>query len=73
MMIHDEPALGAVGMLGTAAAMLFEDVHLQLVTVATHRAQTLAFAKALQRLGTDLTALGAAAAVLVQPATSPLG
>ncbi len=66
MMIDDELAREAVGMLGTAAAMLIEDAHLQLATRPADLQQALAVAEALQRLGTDLTSLGAAAAVLVR-------
>lgn len=67
MLIDDELALEAVGMLSTAAAMLIEDAHLQLVTTPADQQQALALAGALQRLGADLTSLGASAAVLVRP------
>ncbi len=65
-MVDDELARESVAMLGTAAAMLIEDAHLQLVTVPVNRQQAVALAEALQRLGAELMSLGAAAAVLVR-------
>jgi len=65
-MVDDELAREAVGMLSTAAAMSIEDAHLQLVTIPADRQQAAALAEALQRLGAELTSLGAAAAVLVR-------
>jgi hypothetical protein len=64
--VDDELARESVAMLGTAAAMLIEDAHLQLVTVPVNRQQAVALAEALQRLGAELMSLGAAAAVLVR-------
>ena len=63
-MIDEELAREAIGLLGTAAAMLIEDAHLQLVTTPTDIEEAKALASVLQRLGADLTALGGAAAVM---------
>jgi hypothetical protein len=66
-MVDENLAREAIGLLGTAAAMLIEDAHLQLVTIPADRQEALALAQALRRLGSDLIALGAAAAVLLRP------
>ena len=65
-MVDDTLAREAIGLLGTAAAMLIEDAHLQLVTIPADRQQALDLAEALQRLEAELTSLGAAAAVLLR-------
>ncbi len=65
-MIDDELAREAIGMLGTAAAVLIEDAHQQLVTLPADRQAAVHLAEALQQLGSDLTALGAASAVLIR-------
>jgi hypothetical protein len=66
-MVDETLAREAIGLLGTAAAMLLEDVHLQLVTAPADRQQALALAEALQRVAAELTSLGAAATVLARP------
>ena len=63
-MIPEELSIEAVGMLGTAAAMLVEDAHFRLLARPVDRRAAAEVAEVLQHLGTDLTALGAAAAVL---------
>ena len=65
-MIDKELAREAIGLLGTAAAMLVEDAHVELVTTAATIVEAEALAATLQRLGDDLSALGAAAAVLAR-------
>jgi len=65
-MIDEELARSAIGLLGTAAAMLMEDAHLELLTTPTDMDAACAIAATLQRIGTDVDALGAAAAVLAQ-------
>ena len=65
-MIDEEVAREAIGLLGTAAAMLIEDAHLELLTTPTDMDAACAVAASLQRIGTDLNALGAAAAVVAQ-------
>jgi len=65
-MIEEELAREAIGLLGTAAAMLLEDAHLELVTTPAHIDAAEALAATLQRLGADLESLGAAAAVLAR-------
>lgn len=63
-MIDEELAREGVGMLGTAAAMLIEDAHDVLVTAPADAEAVRLLAERLALLGGDLTALGAAAAVL---------
>ena len=65
-MIEEELAREAIGLLGTAAAMLIEDVHLELLSTPTDIDAARAMAATWQRIGTDVDALGAAAAVLAQ-------
>lgn len=65
-MIDEELAREAVGLLGTASAMLIEDAHGQLVTIPPDVDAARALAVTLHQLGADLLALGAAAAVLVR-------
>ncbi len=65
-MIDEELARSAVGLLGTAAAFLMEDAHLELVTTPTDIDAARVVAATLQRIGGDLNALGAAAAVLAR-------
>lgn len=62
-----------VGQLGTAAAMLLEDRHLELVTSPRDLAAAAATAATMATLGAELTALGAAAAVLVNNAEESAG
>jgi hypothetical protein len=68
-MIDEELARDAIGLLGTAAAMLMEDAHLELLTTPTDIDAARVLAATLQRLGGDVDALGAAAAVLAQRST----
>lgn len=56
----------AIGLLGTAAAMLIEDAHDALVMRPTDAASAAALATLLVRLGADLSSLGAAASVLAR-------
>jgi hypothetical protein len=65
-MFDEELAREAIGLLGTAAAMLIEDAHLELLTTPTDMDAACAVAASLQRIGTDLNALGAAASVLAR-------
>ncbi len=65
-MIDEELAREAIGLLGTAAAMLIEDAHLELLTIPNDMDAACVVAATLQRIGTDVDALGAAAAVLAQ-------
>jgi FPC/CPF motif-containing protein YcgG len=65
-MIDEELAREAIGLLGAAAAMLVEDAHLELLTNPTDIDTARDIAATLQRIGTDVDALGAAAAVLAQ-------
>ncbi len=65
-MIDEELAREAIGLLGTAAAMLIEDAHLELLTTPTDIDAARAIAATLQRIRNDVDALGAAAAVLAQ-------
>ncbi len=65
-MIDEELAREAIGLLGTAAAMLFEDAHSELVTTPADFEAARDLAVTLQRIGTDVNALGAAAVVLAQ-------
>ena len=63
-MIDEELALEAAALLSTAAAMLIEDAHDQLVTRPVDKAGTAALGIALSRLGRDLSALAGAVHVL---------
>ncbi len=65
-MIDEELAREASGLLGTAAAMLIEDAHLQLVTKPSDIDAATRLASTLQRLAADLQGLAAAAAVLAR-------
>ncbi len=65
-MIDEELAREGIGLLGAAAAMLIEDAHLELLTTLTDMGEACAIAATLQRIGGDVDALGAAAAVLAQ-------
>ena len=65
-MIDEELAREAIGLLGAAAAMLIEDAHLELLTTPTDIDAARDIAATLQGIGTDVDALGAAAAVLAQ-------
>ncbi len=65
-MIDEELAREAIALLGTAAAMLIENAHLELLTTPTDFDATHDIAATLRRIGTDVHALGAAAAVLAQ-------
>jgi hypothetical protein len=65
-MIDEELARSAIGLLETAAAMLMEDAHLELLTTPADIDAACALAAALQRIGSDVNALGAAAAALAQ-------
>lgn len=65
-MINEELAQEAIGLLGTCAAMLIEDAHLQLATTPSDIEAATVLASTLQRLGAELQALGAAAAVLAR-------
>ncbi|MDP9412610.1 MAG: hypothetical protein M3Q08_00620 [Pseudomonadota bacterium] len=65
-MIDEELAREAIGQLGTAAAMLIEDAHLQLVTRPADMEAAKGIASTLQRLGSDLAGLGAAALVVTR-------
>jgi hypothetical protein len=65
-MIEEELAREAIGRLGTAAAMLIEDAHLQLVTTPGDMEAARAIASTLHRLGAELVALGAAAQVMAR-------
>jgi Na+/H+ antiporter NhaD/arsenite permease-like protein len=67
-MLDEKHICDLVGQLGTAAAMLLEDRHLELVTSPRDLAAAAAIAATLATLGAELTALGAAAGVLVNQA-----
>ena len=68
-MIDEGFAREAIASLGTAAAMLIEDVHLDLLTSPIDLDSARKIAVILQGIGNDLDALGAAAAVLAQRST----
>jgi hypothetical protein len=68
-MISEGLAREAIGNLGTAAAMLIEDVHLDLLTSPADIDAAWKMAVILQSIGTELDALGAAAAVLAKQST----
>ncbi|MCT2559874.1 hypothetical protein N0B51_12895 [Tsuneonella sp. YG55] len=72
-MLDEKHVRSLVGQLGTTAAMLLEDRHLKLVTSPRDLAAAAATAATLATLGAELTALGAAAAVLVNNAEDPTG
>jgi len=65
-MIDEELARETIGLLGAAAAILIEDAHLELLTTPINIGAARTMAATLQRIGTDVNALGAAAAVLAQ-------
>ncbi len=65
-MIDEDLAREAIGLLGTAAAMLVEDAHDALIVLPADTASAALLATTLERLGSDLQALGAAAAVLAR-------
>jgi len=65
-MIDEELAWEAIGLIGTAAAMLIEDAHLELVMKPEDMEAAQRGASTLQRLGTDLQGLGEAAAILAR-------
>jgi hypothetical protein len=65
-MIDEQLAREAIALLGTAAAMLIEDAHLQVVTTPADMEAGKGIAATLQGLGADLEGLGAAAAVLAR-------
>ena len=68
-MIDERLVREAIGCLGTAAAMLIEDVHLDLLTIPIDLDAARKIAVVLQGIGNDLDALGAAAAVLARRST----
>lgn len=72
-MLDEKHICDLVGQLGTAGAMLLEDRHLELVTSPRDLAAAAAIAAMLATLGAELTALGAAAAVLINNAEEPTG
>ncbi len=63
-MIDEDLAREAVTLLGTAAAMLIEDAHDQLVTRPLDASAAAALGATLNRLGDDLSALAGAVRVL---------
>lgn len=65
-MIDEDLAREAVALLGTAAAMLIEDAHDQLVTRPLDASGAAALGITLSRLGDDLSALARAAQVLTR-------
>ncbi len=65
-MIDEELAREAAALLGTAAAILIEDAHDQLVTPPVDASGTAALGVTLSRLGEDLTALARAVQVLTR-------
>lgn len=67
-MLEEKHVCHLVGQLGTVAAMMLEDAHLELVTRPGDLAAAAGVATALETLGADLRALGAAAVVLVNQA-----
>lgn len=72
-MLEEKQVCELVGHLGTAAAMLLEDRHLDLVIRPPDLAAAAGVAALLEELGAKLTALGAAAAVLVRKAERQKG
>jgi hypothetical protein len=69
-MTIDEVAKDVMALLGPAAAMLVEDAHLLLVTVPCTPRADAELAATITALGSDLSAIGAAAAVLARRAAS---
>jgi hypothetical protein len=67
-MIDDEVARETLALLGTAAVMLVEDLHPLLATPPKTAQAGAELATTMARLGADLSALGAAAAVLARRA-----
>ena len=67
-MIDEDLAREAVALLGTAAAMLTEDAHDQLVTRPLDAAAAAALGATLSQLGDDLSALAGAVLVLTRHA-----
>ena len=65
-MVDENLAREAIGLLGTAAAMLIEDGHAALIVLPPDAASAALLATTLERLGGDLHALGCAAAVLAR-------
>ena len=65
-MIDEDLAREGVSLLGTAAAMLIEDAHDQLVTRPLNSTAAAALGATLSRLGDDLSALASAAQVLTR-------
>ena len=65
-MIDEGLAREAVALLGTAAAMLIEDAHDQLVAQPLDAAGAAALGVTLSRLGDDLSALAGAVLVLTR-------
>lgn len=65
-MISDEVARDGLAALGVAAVMLIEDAAEELTTVATDARAGRRVAAALTALGTDISALAAAAAVFAR-------
>jgi hypothetical protein len=64
-MLDEKHVCELVGQLGTAAAMLLEDRQPDLVTPPRDLPAAAGIAAILEALGAEVTALGAAAAVLV--------
>ena len=65
-MIDKDLARETVALLGTAAAMLIEDAHDQLVTPPLDASDAASLGVTLNRLGDDLSALAGAARVLTR-------
>ncbi len=65
-MVDENLAREAIGLLGTTAAMLIEDGHAAMIVLPLDAASAALLATTLERLGADLHALGAAAAVLAR-------
>ncbi len=65
-MIDEDLARETVALLGTAAAMLIEDAHDQLVTRPLDASDAAALATTLSRLGGGLSALAIAVRVLAR-------
>jgi hypothetical protein len=64
-MLDEKHVRNLVGRLGTAAARLLEDRHPDLITPPRDLPAAAGIAAILEALGAEVTALGAAAAVLV--------
>ncbi len=65
-MINEDLIRKVVALLGTAAAMLIEDAHDQLVTRPLNASEAAALGTTLTRLGDDLSALAGAVRVLTR-------